>query len=398
MKSPDENACVKRSRRKSCGYRSRQLAFTQRRMRTLSFLLALAFLPAPTGVAQPGAAPPFVSSARRLLTAPELKDAPDEWIDRSLQWVNFIFENYPPALTEHPVRRAALIRLDDVFHIQSAPGKPLVQRFYRQRMERAVSNIEKTEVTEGLRVWKLYNLGFLLRSPSVSFAFDIVPGPPLKSAPDFQLSKEWMHRLVSQSDALFISHEHDDHANPEVARLFLDAGKPVIAPEGLWTEVPDLASRLTYPRRSVDQVHWIPIQKGKRGLKVIAFPGHQGTAPVNNVHLVTTPEGICVMQTGDQSGAEGPGSDFDWITQIGRNHKVAILLPNCWGNALDRTLHGINPELVVTGHENEMAHAVDHREDYTQTYNRLFGSKYPAIVMAWGESYLYRQDRSRNQK
>ena len=38
-----------------------------------------------------------------------------------------------------------------------------------------------------------------------------------------------------------------------------------------------------------------------------------------------------------------------------------------------------------------MSHTVDHREDYTQTYNRLFGSPYPAVVMTWGESYYYRR-------
>jgi hypothetical protein len=54
-------------------------------------------------------------------------------------------------------------------------------------------------------------------------------------------------------------------------------------------------------------------------------------------------------------------------------------------------VRGVNPELVITGHENEMGHTVDHREDYTQTYNHLFGSRYPFLVMAWGESFHYRR-------
>jgi hypothetical protein len=98
------------------------------------------------------------------------------------------------------------------------------------------------------------------------------------------------------------------------------------------------------------------------------------------------------MQTGDQSWEEGPGSDFDWLAQVGRDHAVDVLLPNCWGNALHRTLCGVNPELVITGHENEMSHTVDHREDYTQTYSLLFGSRYPAIVMTWGEGFHYPKD------
>ena len=47
-----------------------------------------------------GPHPPFVSNSRRLLAAPELLDAPDEWIDRSLQWVDFSSSEVPtPALS-----------------------------------------------------------------------------------------------------------------------------------------------------------------------------------------------------------------------------------------------------------------------------------------------------------
>jgi hypothetical protein len=36
-----------------------------------------------------------------------------------------------------------------------------------------------------------------------------------------------------------------------------------------------------------------------------------------------------------------------------------------------------------------MGHTVDHREDYTQTYERLYRLRYPYVVMTWGESYRY---------
>jgi L-ascorbate metabolism protein UlaG (beta-lactamase superfamily) len=311
--------------------------------------------------------------------------------------VNYILDNYRSALVEHPVRRAALIRLDDILHIESAPLKELVQKFYSERMERAIGEIEQAKVTEGMRIWKLYNMGFLVRTPTVSFAFDIVPGIPGTCAPGFSVSTDVIKRLVAQSDAMFLSHEHYDHANQDVVRIFLEMNKPVIAPEGLWSDVPDLASRLTYPRRSTDVIHSIPVRDGAQVLKVVAYPGHQGKAPINNVHLVTTPDGFIVVQTGDQSGFEGPGGDFDWIAQIGRDHLVDVLLPNCWGTDLGRTIRGVNPELVITGHENEMSHTVNHREGYTQTYNHLFESRYPAIVMAWGESYHYRKDPVRKE-
>ncbi len=367
--------------------------------RILAFLLwtlaAIHFLP--QALCQDQAPPPFVSSPRRIMTAPELKDAPDEWIGRSLQWVSYILDRFRPGLTEHPVRRAALIRLDDILHVESAPMKELVQNYFREVLQKALRDIEKTRVTEGMRIWKLYNMGFLVRTPSVTLAFDIVPGMPSRTPTGFAVPEEWLRRLADQADILFISHSHDDHANPQVARLFLDQKKPVVVPEGLWAADAGLSSRLTYPQRSTEMVHSIPVRNGSQPLKVVAYPGHQGKSPLVNIHLVTTAEGFTVVHTGDQSGYEGPGGDFDWIAQIGRDHRVDVLLPNCWGNQLGRTMRGVNPELVVTGHENEMAHTVDHREDYTQTYNHLFESRYPAIVMAWGESYLYRKDPSREE-
>lgn len=327
---------------------------------------------------------PYLSSDRRALTAPELLDAPDEWIARSLEWADDILRGYKPALVEHPVRRAALIRLDDILHIKSAPSKPLVQRFYQARIEAAVAEIEKTQVAGGARIWKLYNHGWFIRTSSVSIVFDIVPGA---AVPGFVVDQSVIARIAAQADVMFISHLHSDHASPAVAKTFLDAGKPVVAPEGLW-QGQEIAARLTYPQRSASIVHSLALPGG-RHLKYVAYPGHQGKAPINNVHLVTFPEGFTVVQTGDQSGPEGPGSDFDWIAHIGRDHRVDVLLPNCWTTNIQRVARGVNPELILTGHENEMGHTVDHREDYTQTYNHLFGIRYPFIVMGWGESYHF---------
>src|SRR5262249_46146082 len=188
---------------------------------------------------------------------------------------------------------------------------------------------------------------------------------------------------------------HGDHANPDFAKMMLDRGKPVIAPEGLWKDRPEFAMRLTYPERSTAKVHSIPVRDGAQTLKVIAFPGHQGPTVVNNVHLVMTPEGFTVVQTGDQWGDDVPGSDFDWLSQISRSHHVDILFPNVWTKGLDRIVRGVNPNVVITGHENEMGHTVDHREDYTQTYNRMYGIPYPLVLMAWGETWLYQASGAR---
>lgn len=351
-------------------------------MKTIVRILAFVCVLGCSAGGQSVSAPPFVSSPRREFTAPELRDASDEWIDRSLQWADYILKKFAPAIPEPPERRAALIRLDDILHIESAPAKPLVQAFYKHRIEDAVAEMETTPVKDGVRIWKLYNHGFVVRTPTVTFAFDLVAGIPVEG---FVISAALQQRLVDQCDALFISHEHGDHASRELAALFLKAGKPVVAPDGLWADDPLFAGHIVYPPRSLTETYSLPVRQGSQHLTVQAWPGHQ--IPVlNNIHMVTSPEGFTVLHTGDQETPEEPGTDYAWIDHIGEHHHVDVLLPNCWVTDLKRVIRGVNPDLVLTGHENEMQHTVDHREDYTQTYNRLFGTTYRYMVLGWGES------------
>lgn len=326
-----------------------------------------------------------MSSERRAFTAPELKDAPDEWIERSFAWVTDMLAMYPPAIPEPPARRAALIRLDDILHIESAPQKLLVHRFYHEQVARGIADIEKTRLTSGARIWKIYSHSWIVRTPGVTIAYDLVPGPPRNAA--FEMPAAMMERIVRQADVLFISHLHSDHANKDVVRLFLELGKKVVASEGLWKDDPYFASKLIYPERSATKVHELEIRPGGPKLPYVAYPGHQGKTVLNNNHLITTPEGFTVMQTGDQSSDDDDLSDFEWMARVGSQHQVDVLLPNCWTTDIQRMLRGVNPKLVLTGHENEMAHTVDHREDYTQTYHHLQGSPYPFAVLSWGEGY-----------
>ena len=118
----------------------------------------------------------------------------------------------------------------------------------------------------------------------------------------------------------------------------------------------------------------------------------------NNVSLVITPEGLSFSQMGDQSNND----DFEWIDEVGIHHAVDVLMPNCWTTDIVRVAKGFNPAIIITGHENEMGHTIDHREPYWLTYQRREGSDRfggsrdvgydtPLILMTWGESYHYKK-------
>ena len=342
-----------------------------------------------------------VALAAGLAVAP-LAGAPAAGPDQRLQWwgdvpgflneqsrqglnlVSQILALDPPGPRQSLERCSALMMIDLVLHDPEAPKRPAVQDFFHARMEAAARAIETAQVREGALIWKLYDHGFVVRTPTVTFAFDLIRGYSA-NAQGFPVRNELMSRIVQHCDALFISHRHADHADPWVAQRFLEEGKPVLAPAEVWPGKP-LHARITHLARNSSRVQAVPIQGGQRRLKVVVYPGHQGKTIINNVWLVTTPEGMTFAQTGDQSNK----GDFTWIDTVGRHHRVDVLMPNCWAPELVRMVDGFNPALVITGHENELGHSVDHREPFWLSCIRLQNATCPWILMTWGESYHYR--------
>ncbi|MEN8125899.1 MAG: hypothetical protein ABFR32_12310 [Bacteroidota bacterium] len=217
-------------------------------------------------------------------------------------------------------------------------------------------------------------------------------------AEGFIVGEDYMNRLIKQCDVLFISHKHEDHAEEWVAQSFIDKGKPVVAPQKVWKDK-SINKFITHLERVPHTVQTLPIQSGNQILKVVIYPGHQGVDIENNVSLVITPEGLSFSQMGDQYN----NNDFEWIDEVGNNHVVDVLMPNCWTNNIVRVAKGFNPALIITGHENELGHTIDHREPYWLTYQRRKGSDRfggssevgydtPLILMTWGESYHYKRE------
>jgi L-ascorbate metabolism protein UlaG (beta-lactamase superfamily) len=302
----------------------------------------------------------------------------------TLNLVHEALEKYRPSLQEPKERKMAMLMLDGVLHEEKAAYRPAVQQFLRERIDLALTELEQTTVDKGAMIWKLYNHGFIIRTATVTFAFDLVRAHSAK-AEGFSITDDTMKKIIDQCDALFISHRHRDHGDEWVAQTFIDENKPVVAPPEVWQDKP-IDNTITHLKRVSEVRQELSVKNGKEKLVVINFPGHQGSNIENNVPLVFTPEGMSFVQTGDQSG---PDSDWNWIDEVGRNNRVDVLFPNCWTPDIHRMAKGFDPELVMTGHENEMGHTIDHRESNWLTYTRLKGMPYPYLLLTWGESYHY---------
>ena len=293
-----------------------------------------------------------------------------------------MFDLIDEALTENPptigapmVRKLALYNLDAMLHETKYDNTEPFKQFVDSRMQKLLAELGKP-VKKGLKIYKVYNDGFIARSQSSTIAFDIVRGAIQGKE---IISEAYIKQIVDQCDILFITHNHGDHADRLVANLFIQAGKPVIAPSNIWEN--DTYIQHLRSDKMINQE--IELNDGKK-LQVKILPGHQSEL-INNIYVVTTPEKKTVVQTGDQYHKE----DINWLVNIYQEiPRPDALLVNCWTNRMNDLIEGFSPKVVITGHENEMGHTIDHREAFWLTFQKMKEIKRDYVVMGWGEWFL----------
>ncbi|WP_139352726.1 MBL fold metallo-hydrolase [Algoriphagus sp. A40] len=328
---------------------------------------------------------------------PSLTKVEDEFMNRqSAYFLDLIEKNlhtHPPLMETPEARMLTLYMLDAVLHDKYAAYREPVQKFFHHRIDQALTEIENTKVDSGIKIWKLYNIGFIARTKSVTIAFDLVTGNT-PEAIGFAIPDATMERIIKQCDVLFISHRHRDHAQIEVAQSFLDKGKVVVAPPQVW-EGQEIHSRITHLKRESHTKQKLALKGGKVNLEVVNYPGHQMSSHENNVPLIYTPEGITIAHSGDQINEGKFMVDYDWIDDVHKHHQLDIFLVNNWTNDILRIAKGLNPKLIIPGHENELGHTFDDRvpywgdEKYLGLEYTQLKQTYPVLLMVWGESFHY---------
>ena len=288
-------------------------------------------------------------------------------------------ENLPSKKAPSLARQSALYMVDGILHDTRLDGSPVITQFIEGRYEAMLEDM-KQPVKKGIKVYKLYNDGFIVKTKSVTVGWDIYRGAAMKETPSL-ISNELIQKVVDQCDIMFLTHNHGDHIDKVVVKMFTDAGKPVIAPKGT-VKNNDKVTRIR-EEQIIEKTF-----EAANGVKldVTILPGHQDKMP-NNIYVVTSPEGYTFTQTGDQWNKE----DLSWILDVHTKIKpLDVLMINCWANSLPETINGFNPKMVITGHENELGHSIDHREAYWLSYEKLEAVKQPKCLMTWAECYWYK--------
>lgn len=320
---------------------------------------------------------PATEAANAVLQNTPPAEPVEGWAESIFNFVDRALQSAPPTQANAAIRKDILLILDYPLHVNYThnPGEEnfnekwaaTVGKYFQMVESRAIQDIAASKVTEGLKIWKLYNMGFVVRSANHTVGFDIHPGNVLDA---YQMTDAQLDTLVASMDALFISHIHSDHLNDAFVEKMLDAHKPVFIPTPIRMDIRG-AHLIRIHQNYVNEIDC-------GGIKIRCFPGWQDRDVPVNVYTVNI-DGFIVAQNGDNCRT-------DIYKTIPEFTHVDVLLANCW-SGFDLFAEATNPQLMITGHENEMDHTVAHREEFRKTFDYLekMASPPPTLILQWGE-------------
>jgi L-ascorbate metabolism protein UlaG (beta-lactamase superfamily) len=289
-----------------------------------------------------------------------LAQAPSNGYCQSMGYdqIRALLDANPPATGDLSLRDEAILNLDAHLLKPDVNSNSGASDFYIAQIEDLIDEIAKA-VPTGVRIWQMYNHGYLIKTPGSLIAFDLVN--KFMPVPD---------EILRQIDFSFISHSHGDHSDARVQGRIRAFGGEIIRTTNMPSDT------------GVDF----------DGIRVVAYNGRHSVP--NYIYHITTPEGLTIMHTGDTQHSS-------WLpSQV----PTDILLINAWMNesgsksATIGVRNGINrvaPSLTIPGHIQELGHLYKPWDPTSRVpYEWALAVDDVPIpgelsVMAWGEVYEY---------
>ena len=303
-----------------------------------------------------------VARAKEILADETMQKDIHAWMRPTMDLALDIIDRHPVSPENEAIRKAALMILDYPIHVNNKADEPDVNEkwqsliaYYQQRaLKKLAETVKNTKVPAGkLAIWKVYNMGYIIKSEHHCIAWDIVRTNGLGQ--HVNELNEPMAELLKEIECMFVSHCHGDHLQMWCAWRILKDGKPVFIPE-------------------------IPARK-------------EAPAPNREDKRFTY-----VWENKEVPGDNCDKTVFDKFSSLGR---VDVLIGTCWsfiprnclevaksckGEGFDR------PQFYVTAHENEMGHPPTNRESFQETYTRLGDRSklpMPSFILNIGEGIWY---------
>jgi len=286
-------------------------------------------------------------------------------LDLQLEQIKADLISNPPG-TNPILREETILTLDSILTNTEVSKSQAVENFYNSMIEKMEIELQDT-VVSGNNIWMMYNHGFIVKTPQITMAFDLLDG--ITGYWSTLLSTE----LISSIDVLFITHSHLDHYDHSIRSAIIANGGTVIVPS-------EISVSGDVPMTAGDTIT----------LSGLQIKAHFGLHSVpSRIYEVITPGGYKFLHTGDnQTSTTLPDvSDLDvlllnaWVNESGTASSV-IGMRNC----LDK----LEPSLMIPGHIQELYHAPDNRARYAWAYE-VDDVPIPSdiMVMAWGEKYHF---------
>jgi L-ascorbate metabolism protein UlaG (beta-lactamase superfamily) len=270
--------------------------------------------------------------------------------------------NNPPNQGDSAIREQTILELDEILKDESLRNSNEVFDFYKSMMEK-VNNEINDEVNDGIRIWIMYNHGFIIKTPENVFAIDLVDGYSVwQSSRAYHLPDQ----LVNKIDVLFISHRHQDHKDNTIINQINNNGGQVI-------QTNDVNSMII------------------RGLDIKLHEGLH--SDFNLIFEITTENGYKIVHTGDNNTSRT-------LPDI---YAVDLLLLNSWVNengytsaveGMRNCMDKLMPSVMIPGHIQELSHDITNDVHTRVPYEWSFLVDDVTIpskvqVMAWGEQYNF---------
>ena len=329
---------------------------------------------------------PALEQAERILAQEAADPDPNRWIGDTIRFGRSVLRENPPQSNRDEIRQAALQILDIPLSVEDTdPAAPAgfgqawretINSIYQPVSDEMLDEILKTRVASGVRIWKVYNMGFIVKTPNHAWGFDVRSGNTItrKFTPD-QLAK-----LVKILDVLFLSHNHPDHIGTDLVREMVRAGKTVVRPTD------DTVSELNGDPHLRNLYGRFGKAVKVDGLLVRAFPGYQ-EIPNQEVpccvYAVTT-DGITVAHSGDNQNPQ----PYELLEKA-RIKPDVMMINGRPGFAF--CLKTVQPKLALIGHEHELKHQASGRDSWSAVFKRIddAGLATPICVIDCGESISY---------
>jgi len=238
-----------------------------------------------------------------------------------------------------------------------------VEHFYQAAMDKLVREIPVTEVKEGsVMVWHLYNMGYVVKTPSHCFAIDI-------KHPEAE-------RLVPYVEFLMITHKHGDHYTHKFNKAMVSAGKKV------------------YTNWDADSYHTTNLTD----IRSLELGDIKVETLITDHNSQLTDFVICYRI---DCGADTGNLVFLFIgdtnnsSQLEVTQPVDILVPHlAVGLDMEDACKMVKPKTVLVSHIHELSHRIDQwRWSYWLGLETCWKIKniygFQAYLPVWGEMFEY---------